>query len=186
MPNGTPTVLIVDDEEDVADAYAAQLADDYDSRVAYSGGEALETYSDDIDVVLLDRRMPGLSGDEVLERIRDMGGDARVAMVTAVDPDFEVIGMGFDDYVVKPVGRDDLKATIENMLGLETYESEVRIYFSLVTKRAHLEAQKSTEELEASDAYGRLTEEIADLESELDEVIEELTMEDYARALRDL
>jgi CheY-like chemotaxis protein len=58
-------------------------------RTAYGGHEALEELSDDVDVILLDRRMPGLSGDEVLEEVRDfaalapsgayVGGDRRVS-----------------------------------------------------------------------------------------------------------
>ena len=64
------TVLVVDDEEAVADAYTAQLEGEYETRTAYSGKEALETVDDGVDIVLLDRRMPGRSGDEVLERDR--------------------------------------------------------------------------------------------------------------------
>jgi len=55
-----------------------------------------------VDVVLLDRMMPGMSGQEVLAAIRERGLDCRVAMVTAVDADFDVIEMGFDEYLGKP------------------------------------------------------------------------------------
>lgn len=67
----TPEVLMVDDEKKVADAYALRLEGVADVTVAYGGREALETIDDQRppDVVLLDRHMPGLSGDEVLERL---------------------------------------------------------------------------------------------------------------------
>lgn len=65
------TVLVVDDEPDVADAYAAQLDDQYIVSTAYGGDEALERIDVSVDIVLLDRRMPSTSGDEVLERIRN-------------------------------------------------------------------------------------------------------------------
>jgi DNA-binding response OmpR family regulator len=121
MSEDSPTVLIVDDESDVADAYAGLLGDAYDCRVAYGGAAALELYGPDIDVVLLDRRMPDISGDEVLQEIREREGSARVAMVTAVDPDFDVIEMGFDDYAVKPVSRAELEATVQRLANCPAY-----------------------------------------------------------------
>ena len=83
-----PLVLVVEDEPDLADLYATWLKIDYSVRTAYGGEEAVEQLDDEIDVVLLDRRMPGLSGDEVLTKIRERGIDCYVSMVTAVEPDF--------------------------------------------------------------------------------------------------
>lgn len=82
-----PVVLVVDDEEDLANLYSQWLSDDYAVRTAYNGEQALERLDETVDVVLLDRRMPGLSGDDALNRIREREYDCRVAMVTAVDPD---------------------------------------------------------------------------------------------------
>ncbi|SDK10350.1 hypothetical protein SAMN05216226_11827 [Halovenus aranensis] len=45
------TILLVDDEQDVADAYTAQLQSDYDTRTAYGGEDALERVDDEVDVV---------------------------------------------------------------------------------------------------------------------------------------
>lgn len=143
-----PTVLVVDDEPDVADAYAAQLSAGYHVKTAYSGEEALEKLGSDVDVVLLDRRMPGVSGDDVLEEIREMGIECRVAMVTAVDPDFDILDMGFDDYVVKPVSRDDLYETVDRLLTYSSYDDTFQQYFSLVSKRAALQTSKSQSALE--------------------------------------
>ncbi|MFB6105679.1 MAG: response regulator, partial [Halobacteriaceae archaeon] len=68
-PEGArPTVVVVDDEEGIAEAYSYWLSDEYDVRTAQSGAGALETIDEDVDVVLLDRRMPDRSGDEVLDR----------------------------------------------------------------------------------------------------------------------
>lgn len=186
MADRTPVILIVDDEPDVADAYAGLLSGDYDCRVAYGGLEAIEEYTPDVDVVLLDRQMPELSGDDVLERLRAMDGQSRVAMVTAVDPDFDVIEMGFDEYLVKPVSGDDLDAAIQRLLKRSTYQAEVQAYFSMVTKRATLEAEKSSAELDASERYHVLLSEISALENELDDLIDDLTLEDYAAAFMDL
>jgi DNA-binding response OmpR family regulator len=97
MSEESAVVLVVDDEPDVADSYAAFLRDRYDVRTAYGGEPALAALDEDIDVVLLDRRMPDMFGDEVLESIRGRGFECRVAMITAVDPDVDIIDMEFDD-----------------------------------------------------------------------------------------
>ncbi len=87
MSDDLPLVLVVEDEPDLADLYATWLRGEYRVRVAYGGREALEKLDDEVEVVLLDRRMPDLSGDEALKEIRERGFDCRVAMVTAVEPD---------------------------------------------------------------------------------------------------
>ncbi|MEF8820989.1 MAG: response regulator, partial [Halovenus sp.] len=125
------TVLVVDDEPDVADAYAAQLQDEFIVSTAYGGQEALDKIDDAVDVVLLDRRMPGISGDEVLAKIRERELRIRVAMVTAVDPDFDIIEMPFDDYVIKPVSREDLFETINRVLRTSEYEERHRRSYAL-------------------------------------------------------
>jgi len=174
------TVLIVDDEAAVTDVYAAHLEEEYDVRTAYSGSEAVEELDGDVDAVLLDRRMPGMSGDEVLDHIRDEGYDCRVAMVTAVDPDFDILDMGFDEYVVKPVSREDLFETVEQLLTYATYDDTFREYFSLVSKRAALEASKSRSALESNDQYQELTERIENLETNLDQTIGSFEDDDFA------
>jgi DNA-binding NtrC family response regulator len=99
-------VFIVEDEQSLADLYEVWLTDEYDTQVAYSGDVALEAIANHgIDVVLLDRRMPGLSGDEVANRLDENGCDAQVIMVTAVSPSPEMVALPIDDYIQKPVER---------------------------------------------------------------------------------
>lgn len=182
----SPAVLVVDDEPDVADAYAAQLKADYDVSTAYSGQDALDEIDDRIDVVLLDRRMPGVSGDEVLEHIRDRGLDCRVAMVTAVDPDFDIIDMPFDEYVIKPVSRDDLFKTIDKLLKATEYESQLREYYSLTAKHATLLANKPESELAESDEFTELEGRMEEAREGLDKTISEFDDDDFEAAFRDL
>jgi two-component system response regulator AdeR len=179
-------VLVVDDERDIADTYSHILSEDYEVKTAYGGEEALDLYNEEIDIVLLDRRMPDKSGDEVLEEIRERPGESRVAMVTAVNPDFDVLEMGFDAYLTKPVSAEALYENIEQLLTRSTYEDEVQEYFALVTKRATLEAEKSRSDLESSERYQALLDDIEVLEARLDETVADLTMDDYAAAIRDI
>jgi len=187
MTNNEPaTVLVVDDEPDVADAYSAQLEAEFIVSTAYGGQEALEMLDAAVDVVLLDRRMPGISGDEVLEAIRDRGLSCRVAMVTAVDPDFEIIDMPFDDYVIKPVSREDLFETIDRLLTCSEYEEQLQEYYALTAKQATLKANKPEAELEGSERYADLEERIAALRRDLDEVVAGFDDDDFEAAFRDL
>lgn len=180
------TVLVVDDEPDVADAYAAQLQDEYIVSTAYGGQEALDKLDDAVDIVLLDRRMPGISGDEVLEKIRERDLHIRVAMVTAVDPDFDIIEMPFDDYVIKPVSRDDLFETIERLLTCSEYEERLRRYYALTAKHATLVANKPESELTESEAFEQLEIEMGEIRGDLDETISTFDEDDFEAAFRDL
>jgi len=180
-----PIVLVVDDEPDVADAYAAQLEGQYTVLTAYSGQEALETLDETVDIVLLDRRMPGLSGDDVLERIRDRGLDCRVAMVTAVDPDFDIIEMPFDAYITKPVSRDDLFETIDRLLTFQTYEKQFQELYRVMSKVATLRANKSETELQHNDPYQRLLDRRDHLRDRLDETMLSFDDDDFTTAFKE-
>jgi CheY-like chemotaxis protein len=165
---GDPTVLVVEDDADVVETYRLWLADEYEMRSATDGAAALETIDDDVDVTLLDRLMPGLSGKETLDRIRDAGYDCRVAMVTAVEPDFDILEMGFDAYLTKPVTESGLLGTVEELLARSTYADTLDRYTRLLAKREALRASKSGSELRESEEYGALREEMAALNEELD------------------
>ncbi len=175
-----PKVLVVEDEENLADLYAAFLGDSYPVETVYAGEDALDQLDDSVGVVYLDRVMPGLSGDEVLEEIRNRDLECRVVIVSAVTPDFDVIGLGFDEYIVKPVGGEDLRATIERMLDRMNYDETVQRYHQLVATRAALAAEKSTEELHASDEFAELEAEINELQS--DPALEEFDESDHEAA----
>jgi len=178
MSEDLPLVLVVEDESDLADLYAAWLGDSYRGRTAYGGREALEKLDSAVDVVLLDRRMPGLSGDEVLDAIQERGIDCQVAMVTAVEPDFDVLKMGFDDYLVKPVTREELLGTVGDLERRGMYDSGVQELFSLASKKALLEAEKTDSELAENEEYQELEARLEELREELDTTIDSMDGED--------
>lgn len=168
------TVLVVDDERDVADLYAFRLEEEYTVRTAYGGQAALDSLDEDVDVILLDRRMPGLTGDEVLQRVREGGSDPRVVMVTAIDPDVDIVDMEFDDYLCKPVGKETLLEAVEHQLTAQRYGDTVQALFRATSKVGVLEAEKSAEELAESDEYQQLTDRIEELRAEQSELMDEL------------
>lgn len=181
------TVLIVDDEADIVDMFAIWLRDEYDVRTATGGEAALDELDESVDVVLLDRRMPKLSGDEVLETIRAEGIGCRVVLVTAVEPDVDIINMGFDDYLVKPVTRDDLHDAINRMLQRSAYNEQTREYFALASKVAALEASLSEAELESSTEYTALQDRLEEAKASAETARADLAdEEDFEAAFRDL
>jgi DNA-binding response OmpR family regulator len=170
----TPVVLVVDDEQDVADTYALRLESKYETRVAYGGKAALEMIGDDVDAVLLDRRMPDISGDDVLAEIRERGYDCAVIMTTAVDPDLDILEMDFDDYLCKPVFQETLLETLEKHVDESADEGQdMAEFLSLVSKMDVLESELSEAELATSDEYQRLQERADTLASTLRERVDD-------------
>ena len=165
------SILVVDDEQSVADGYALRLGTQYDRvETAYGGPETLEVLADTaFDVLLLDRRMPEMTGDDVLDAVRERGHDCRVIMVTAVAPDFDIVDMPFDDYLHKPIEKENLFAAIEQQLHAERFDSELESYFATSSKLAVLEADKSAAQLADNNRYQRLKAEAEALEADLDD-----------------
>jgi len=181
-----PIVLVVDDERGLADLYAAWLSGRYTTRIAYDGDGALDQLDADISIVLLDRQMPGFSGDAVLEEIERREIGCQIAMVTAVEPDFDIIEMGFDDYLCKPVSQDDIVETVESLLDRQDYEEALSELFSAVSKKAALTEQKPPEELAANRDYQNLLGRIEALETQTHQLVTEMDSLDAAAVFRQL
>lgn len=174
-----PTVLIVEDERDLADAFAAALEDEHEVRTAYDGEGALDQIDDDVDVVLLDRKMPGLSGQDVLEEIRSSDVECRIAMVTAVQPDVDIVDMGFDDYVVKPVSHDQLRATVDRLLLLAEHGEPLREFIAKSVKQVTLERMERDGNVEHSEAYESLKQEVSAMSAQLGDISAQLSEDEF-------
>jgi len=165
------TVLVVEDESDLADTYALWLKDSYTVKTAYDGGSAIEQLDETVDVVLLDRRMPDISGNEVLSAIRERGLECQVAMVTAVDPDFDIADMEFDAYLVKPIEEDELEGLVERLLTRSQYDDRLQEFYALATKKAILDAETTEQDRGASDEYAQLEAQLAAVREQTDEAL---------------
>jgi DNA-binding NtrC family response regulator len=114
-------VLIVDDDAALRQAIATALDDlGHQPEQAADGQAALAWLtSHRADAVLLDLRMPGMDGMEVLRRIRARPSPPQVAVLTAVptsDNTIEAMRLGAVDHLAKPIGRDELRALLSRML----------------------------------------------------------------------
>ena len=115
------TVLIVDDDRALRRAVVVALGDLGHEPVEAADGEAALAWlsHQQADAVLLDLRMPGMDGMEVLRAIRAKPQPPPVAILTAVptsDNTIEAMRLGAADHLAKPIGRDDLKRLLERML----------------------------------------------------------------------
>lgn len=114
------TILIVEDEESLADPLAFLLRKEgFDTIIAGDGPTALVEFGkNDIDIVLLDLMLPGMSGTDVCKELR-LVSNVPVIMVTARDSEIDkVVGLelGADDYVTKPYSSRELIARIRAVL----------------------------------------------------------------------
>ena len=190
------TILVVEDETSVTKLYVQFLEPEYTVQTAETAQEGIDVLlgqggadgagAAEIDAVLLDRRLPDAPGEEVLDLIEDHGFDCRVAMVTGVEPDFDIVDMGFDLYIVKPVTRSELLEAVETLFVRSEYGGLLREAASLASKRALLESQKTDAELEASEEYAALLERMSELDDELLDLAGSLSSDDYRVMFRDL
>jgi DNA-binding response OmpR family regulator len=111
-------VLVVEDERLLADTITAGLRNHAMAvDVAYDGDQALQRLAvNDYDVVVLDRDLPVISGDDVCRTLVESGTQTRILMLTAATAVKERVaglGLGADDYLTKPFAFAELTARIQ-------------------------------------------------------------------------
>jgi YesN/AraC family two-component response regulator len=99
-------------------------------------------------------------------------------MVTAVNPDFDIIDLRIDDYVVKPVTRAQLRETVARLVTLDEYNERMQRLTSKKLKRNVLQVEKTRAALQDSEEFRQLAAEIEQLETEVDSLAAELDIDD--------
>ena len=160
-------IVVVDDEESVADAYVAMLQTEYNVQAAYGGKQALELIDDSIDVVLLDRRMPEITGDDVLAELVTRGVDTRVIVTTAVEPTTDILEMPFQDYLCKPVDMETLRTAVAQQVEAAAYDETLQEFLETEAKIGVLERKKPPTQLESNEQYQAYLVRHRELEQEL-------------------
>jgi DNA-binding NtrC family response regulator len=128
MSIGT-NVLIVDDEETICESLKAWFAKDgYQVETALSGADALRRLQErQFDIYLVDIKMPGMDGIELLSRLKEHHPDAVVIMITAhgsVETAVEAMKRGAMDYLCKPFDPDELSLLMERLLSHKALRDE--------------------------------------------------------------
>ncbi len=119
--SGKGFILVVDDEEPVREVVSEALEDaGYSVDVAASGWEALELLSGaNFDLMFLDIKMPGMSGQQVMDRVKVERPELPVVMLTAVTgrgSEAEFRQRGAVDYLKKPCSMETVVATADRIL----------------------------------------------------------------------
>jgi len=124
-----PVVLIVDDDPGIRESFRLILEDHYDVLDVPDGPSALDVVrASQVDLVLLDIRLPEMDGIEVLERIKAIDDGVEVVLVTAVKTVRTAVAamkLGAFDYLTKPFEEDELLTVIGRALAKRSLEREV-------------------------------------------------------------
>ncbi len=125
-------ILIADDEKIVRESLFHWFEEEgYSVEIAEDGNSALKLYMNDkFDLALIDLKMPGMGGLEVLKKIKELDNDALVIMITAfasVPTAIAALKEGAYDYVTKPVDPDELSHLIKKALEQKALQLENRM-----------------------------------------------------------
>ena len=120
---GESRVIVVDDDHQICEAIRAVLEDDGRAVDTYASCEAFldAFHPDKSECLLIDAYLPGLSGLELLEKLRDEGHHLPAIMITGnadVPMAIKAMKAGALDFIEKPIGREELLASIERALDL--------------------------------------------------------------------
>jgi DNA-binding NtrC family response regulator len=138
-----PAVLVVDDDPGVRESFRLILEDHYDVVDVPDGPSALDVVrASQVDLVLLDIRMTGMDGIEVLERIKAIDEGIEVILVTAVKTVRTAVAamkLGAFDYLTKPFEEDELLSLSRRALERRALEREVAFLRSELARRHDLD-----------------------------------------------
>ncbi|MDI7248318.1 MAG: sigma-54 dependent transcriptional regulator [Bacillota bacterium] len=113
-------ILVIDDEPNIAWLFRKAFASDCEVISAESGERGLELLKEsDVDLVMLDLRLPGMDGIETLGQLREQGIDVPVVIMTAygeVKSAVRAMKLGAYDYITKPFDMDELKLIVDGAL----------------------------------------------------------------------
>ena len=129
-PARKPTLLVVDDEEGPRQSLRVIFKDDFEILLASDGPSAIElAKQQQIDVAVLDIRMGGMSGIEVLERLKFVDADIEAVMMTAfetTDTMRQALRLRACDYINKPFDISTMRAAVASAMERRTLGSELR------------------------------------------------------------
>ncbi|ELZ95804.1 HoxA-like transcriptional regulator [Haloferax mucosum ATCC BAA-1512] len=166
--DGATRILVADDDENMADLYATVLDDRYDVVTAGDGREALRMLDETIDLAIVDRRMPGLSGSEVATRRADLGIDCPIIICTSLRPDPSVLTLPIDEYLVKPISPAELREAVASVIARSDLSEREREYRALAARVESVSTNSASYQSATSSAFRDALERLEELGDDLD------------------
>ncbi len=124
-----PTLLVIDDDRSIRDTLEALLSKTYRVLTAEDGESGLELIrSHDVNVILLDIRLPGINGLEVLKQIKERYNDIEVIMITVVQDvptAVQAMKLGAFDFIDKRFRYDEVNALLERALERQRHQKQI-------------------------------------------------------------
>lgn len=146
------TLLVVDDDPSVRHALWITFREIYNVQLAESGAKAIESFkAKPADVALLDIRMPGMSGLEVLQQLKHLEPEVEVILLSAyesIDYIRQAIRLGACDYITKPYEVDNLRMAVNNAMERREVSRKTSAYDKrLLQLQSEVHHQQMREEL---------------------------------------
>jgi DNA-binding NtrC family response regulator len=142
-PRIRPVVLVVDDDTGLRESFRLILEDEYDVLEAADGAQALDTLrTTQVDLVLLDIRLPDIDGIAVLEQIKALDDHMEVILVTAVQTVRTAVAamkLGAFDYVTKPFEEEEILPLVHRAIEKRALSREVVYLRSELARRLDFE-----------------------------------------------
>ncbi|MDB9233671.1 response regulator [Halorubrum ezzemoulense] len=174
MPRDTDaTVLIIEADSEAVAEYADWL-EGYAVRTAADGERALDALDTDVDVVLLDGELSDPTAEELLGRIRARRPGCQIGLLSGVSVGDDVLRLDMDEYVPRPIDRDELRETVARLVDHGAVEGAVERYLSLVARRRRIETRRDDADLADDERYRELTGEIAARQRQINTLLAEV------------
>ena len=131
-PNETTRIAIVDDQHSVTSLLSTLLEHEGYDAVSFNHGSDFLDYlkSERVDLVLLDLMMPGLTGYDVITKVRATITDEYIPILiisalTDRDSRLKALSLGIDDFLSKPIDREELWLRVKNTLKVKAYQDQL-------------------------------------------------------------
>ncbi|MCU0821687.1 MAG: response regulator [Spirochaetes bacterium] len=141
-------ILLIDDEESIVNILTISLkSDGYEIISSYNGRDGVEKYKKESpDIVITDLKMPGVSGLEVLKRIKEINPDAEVIIITGhgdMDSAIEALEYGASDFINKPIKDSALAIALSRAKEKISIKKKLREY----TRSLENQVEAATQEI---------------------------------------
>jgi CheY-like chemotaxis protein len=130
IPPSKPVLLVVDDDSGPRQALQIVFGDEFEVVLAENGRQAIQLFRQyAVEVAILDIKMPGMTGIEVLDKLKSIDQDVQVLMLTGfetVETAKQALRLGACDYISKPFNLNELKSSVAAALKRRTFAHTLR------------------------------------------------------------